>query len=952
MTSINEIQDFISQKKYVIAIDQSISFMKEAMQIEDKENLSLVLEIINAICDKTDITIEKTLSTVRLLLDYTEYWVKQDALEICEKLFKNIANPQKFDFLIEKIEEKLFDSDKKVREAAVSLVSLILTKSFTQYPGLYLTFSRMFEDHSWTVRAKALEGVIKFLKPESNPSSEMIDAFLENNFTLLRDPDEEVRGLAAEVLRALCYHMHPTKIIDTLTPVLKDVDWAIREKSVWIIGEIGHISFEELIPLFKILIMLFTDEVMIIQTKVIDAFVKIGKYNGPDLLSLFLPFINELEDDINQGISETLIYISLEHTRVMLPALISQLHNNLAAIRHLIGNCLMKIYMETPDGIEEELFRMFQRIMTGDWRQRLKEINLLGNLTFILRIHSIAIWTTINLLKAQESESDLDVVDEIKSSLSKIRNVFENIDKDIEEVERKKKFYYEEMDILQKLPQKLRTKAEDTIRTKKFNKAEILLEEEGNQISERINEFEERLLNSEFKRFSVDVLQDFADIKEEIYENVSDVKSVMYNIICDSRVNYIEHLEKIINNTKDRISVLSAEYESVKQFQIEFQDIAGEEDSKKTETFLKNISSLREKIYKLEFDIGQIWLNNLEFKEFLKEITLLWIEIKIEIQQYLSSTFQKFRQIHGKTAADGKVSSLKKKISFEFLNREMQNQIIQAIQSQRDVLSRFDKITAPVYEELKKHNFKEAKYLVNLTINNLHSQIENYNNEINNIYQEIDNINLPISTANNIRQNLNNWNEVKDTTLKQVQSFKNEIETQILKEEIKEYLNFMNPIPLKQLSKIISIKMDVLQEKLFELIKSHEIHAEIRNNELIQPEKGFEEKFLSFFRKIEIIGTKLEFSLRIYNPTKFFINNVNLIFTFPEYLKIKTNESDPNEIYIREFEPKAIRLIHWNFKIEQSKNKRYDLQKFLLNVSYHNPFNEITTFIKEMDIIL
>jgi hypothetical protein len=163
----------------------------------------------------------------------------------------------------------------------------------------------------------------------------------------------------------------------------------------------------------------------------------------------------------------------------------------------------------------------------------------------------------------------------------------------------------------------------------------------------------------------------------------------------------------------------------------------------------------------------------------------------------------------------------------------------------------------------------------------------------------------------------------------------------------------MNPIPIDQLSKEVNINPSELKEKLFALIKDHTIIAEISEDQLIQPSRPHGEFLINFYRKVEIIGNKIIFSLRIYNPTKFFVHDVGLVFLFPQFLKYLPENSDPTDIFIQEFEPEAIRIIHWHFKIELPVDKKkFELKKWLLSINYKNPFNKLTMIQKEMDIIL
>ncbi|UYP47672.1 hypothetical protein NEF87_003957 [Candidatus Lokiarchaeum ossiferum] len=952
----DDIDNQISSKQYDKAVDLIGSLLMEHVFHKSEKFLAKCLELINIICDKTNYTVDTITEFIAPLLDHEEYWVRQDVLGILKKIYPSVSLG-KFDSLIEKCEAKLFDPDKKVREIAVSLVATIIKKSYTDYPDIYLTYCRMFDDDSWKVRAKSLEGVLEFLTPESNPPVDLINALKENLTHLFKDPDEEIRGFASEVMKALCFHMESDEIITILQPILEDDDWEIREKGIWIIGEIGYLYFSEFEVLFNIMISLFSDQIMMIQTKVIDAFVKIGKTQSKNLFRLFLDYLSSICNiaeckDQEDGISETLIFISLQNMKKLLPILIIELQNPIQIIRDIIANCLLKIYMEKPDAFEEELYKMFQGLDPEDWRQRKQHISLVGDLAYILHIQSVAIWTAINLKNWQSLEKDLDVLDEIENSLSKIKNVYENIDTEIQEVEKRKISFYKGLDKFQSLSTNLRGKTEQLIIKKKFNDAEVLLEEEGNRISEKLNEFEKILYESEFKRFSVDILQDFKEIKEEILENISDIKAVMFNQICDGRAEYLEDLQDVVKNIEESILDVKNDYQFVLNLEKKIENLDYQNDPSKIESFLDRISHIREKLYTLEFKIGQTWLNNLEFKEFLKEVTIYWVDVKIEVQQYIGNIFQKFNLLQSEIdGTNGEYSDLKRKITFNFLNSNLQNIILQAVQSQRDVLERFDSITEPIYQEIKKRRFKEAHHLVSLTINNLYNTIENYNKEINHIYNDLDKINLSAEALAEVRNYVNNWADVKDSLIEKIRSFQKEVEDELFIQEVREYLKYMNPIPLDRLEKALSIQKKHLKDRLFALIEDRTLHAEIHNEELIIPERPLGENLLSFSRKVEIIGSRITFNLRIYNPTKFFLNDMGLIFIFPEFLNLQKEDSDLTEIFIREFEPEAIRVIQWNFRLEKQNEKKYEVKKWLLNVSYRNPFDEITTFQKEMEII-
>ena len=306
--------------------------------------------------------------------------------------------------------------------------------------------------------------------------------------------------------------------------------------------------------------------------------------------------------------------------------------------------------------------------------------------------------------------------------------------------------------LLQKLPQELRNKVEELIAAKKYNEAEILLEELGIASLEKINKFEHSLNESEFKRFNVEMIEDWSDIKEEILEELSDVKSFEFSKVGEGRSEYLQDLEKIVETINARIEILRSEFENSKESKNYLQESLRNEDTQYTEQFLEGISALREKVYNLEYDLGQIWLNNLEFKDFLKDITISWINVKIEIQQFLAGVIQEFNMMRVAGSEEAaNTGGLKQKITFEFLNQQFQNAVMQAIQNQRELLEKFSSYVKPINDELGKRKFDEARRLLELTINNVHTSIETSSRDIDRIYEEIDKIDIPIKDANEIR---------------------------------------------------------------------------------------------------------------------------------------------------------------------------------------------------------
>ncbi len=791
--------------------------------------------------------------------------------------------------------------------------------------------------------------------PSITPPKNLLRAIQANFFKLIRDPDEEIRGLTTEAINSLSFHLPGSDMVDLVLPILGDTDWEIREKGIWIVGEIGSRFFDDFTLIFHKLVAMFADAIMMIQTKTIDAFVKIGKSHGKELLGFFRNIMEEnvLSQDIIQGISESTIFYTLQNIREFLPSLIQELNNPFQKFRDFVGECLIKIYIEKSDAFEEELARMYQNLDPEDWRQRRKIIKLLGDLSYILHIKSVAVWTTINLQNWQKEEKDLDVLDEIEISLLKIHNIFDDIDQDIQEIENQRQGFYENIESFQKYVQTMRIEAERLVDHYQFQKAELYMENESKNIAEKLNDSEQILNNSEFRRFSVEIVQDFKEIKDEVLDNISDVKYIILSRIADGRDAYLIELQGEIDKLINKINQMKLQFGHIQEIEALISPNTLQINPEVTEKLLEEISEVRKQLYTLEFDIGQLWTRNIEFKEALKEVTLFWVDVKIEVQQYLATAVYRFENIGSKIEVqDEDQSRLKKKITVDFLSGNLQKIVLQAVQNIQDMLEAFSKITEPIYTEIKKKHFAEARNLVEMTLNNIQNSVAEYDSEIDRAYHKIKDLDVIPSEQSEFKNLITKWEDVKQHLTQRLGTYREDVDAEILGAEIQEYLSYMNPLSLIQLNRVYNMEIEELKAMVFNLIKNHKLKAEIRNNSLVQPSRPLGESFLQLQRKVEIIGSKIIFDLRIRNPTTFFMNDMSLIFIYPPFLKLIAEKSDPVEIIVRDFEPESVRAVRWMFKLEKSREKRYELNKWLLNINYKNPFGRTSSIEREMEIIL
>jgi len=96
---IKEINKLIEKKRYDSAIELTNSYISEALSDEKKDLLEILLGILNNICDKSDHTVISSLERINHLLDHSEYWIRQESLQILKKLY--LIQPHNFDELID-----------------------------------------------------------------------------------------------------------------------------------------------------------------------------------------------------------------------------------------------------------------------------------------------------------------------------------------------------------------------------------------------------------------------------------------------------------------------------------------------------------------------------------------------------------------------------------------------------------------------------------------------------------------------------------------------------------------------------------------------------------------------------------------------------------------------------------------------------------------------------------
>ena len=110
------------------------------------------------------------------------------------------------------------------------------------------------------------------------------------------------------------------------------------------------------------------------------------------------------------------------------------------------------------------------------------------------------------------------------------------------------------------------------------------------------------------------------------------------------------------------------------------------------------------------------------------------------------------------------------------------------------------------------------------------------------------------------------------------------ISQDIFLSRIRSLQKLINPIPIKSLSKKFKMSNDEIIEKLLTLIENGMLIGRIKDEFLYLPEHTEKfENILTLTKKIEIIGNYINLKVRLRNNTRFFLQDLMVLFSFLIY---------------------------------------------------------------------
>ncbi|MFX1277753.1 MAG: sister chromatid cohesion protein PDS5, partial [Promethearchaeota archaeon] len=447
------IEKMISQGHYEKAAQELFDIIEEFGDVEVKYKS---LSLLNQICDKSPSIALNVVKKISEFINNDNSWIRLITLEIMYQI--SMYRPNLLISLINKLKARLYDQDSSVRRLSVKIVgNLILSLHIDrdEMHDLIDEFTEKLMDNDWKVKLN----VIKILHRIINQDySKLRD--LEPLFSIiilnLRDEDEDVARSAAELLNVIgTYFLSKEKVFYVLLNLLYNEENRVKELIIWLFGEIGKEKSSEIIPIIPKLIKLLSEDDYRIQVKVIDALVKIADNNFDQIwLSLINFLINISDKDYRANLAHTLFHICQKKIPVVFNYIFEELENPSKNVRDAIALVFRRLFEEYQIDIENEITKILYKLDSKFWRERKKTILLLQNICLILNNEKIAIWITIELEKALNSENDSDVNNEINNALTKLKAKFHNIDNKIEQIKNELLLIQEKISTFQKIPTK------------------------------------------------------------------------------------------------------------------------------------------------------------------------------------------------------------------------------------------------------------------------------------------------------------------------------------------------------------------------------------------------------------------------------------------------------------------------------------------------------------------
>ncbi len=938
----------------------------------NKEIIYKTLSLLSLVCDKSPAISLKTIKSIEKFISDSDSWIRLVSVEILYQI--SMFRPNLMLELLNKIRARLYDHDVSVRRITVKLMgNLILSLHIDseELKDLIEEFNEKLMENDWKVKFHVMKTIKKILNQDYTKIRDL-EPLLSMVIVNLRDEDDDVARGAADLLKNLgTYFLSKDKIFYVLLNLLYNEKPRVKELIIWLFGEIGKEKSSEIIPIIPKLIKLLNKNDYRIQLKVVESLVNIAQNNFDQIWSNIINSLDTSDHELRNNLINAMYHLGQTHIDEIFPYIFEELENPSENIREGIALVFKRLFEEYQIEIENEIIKILYSLESKYWRERKKTITLLSNICFILKNHKLAVWIAIEFNKALSRERDYEVKEELMLCISKIKETFKNIDKHIEEIDNKLSSFHEKIVEFRKIPAQFRNILNSYIEDFKFNETEIQLNTRYDEILKKINKFNNIINTFEFKRLAFELLEEWEETKVQIIDELSIIKGFISEICEEQRDNFRSTLENKIKILDDRIDVLSSQFDFVKSNNLNFNletDLSDfiTDDEKDTDEKFAYITQIRKNMFRLDVNIRELLIHNLEFDEIFKELIRKWIAVKIEIQKYLNDFDRQIKVVKDTIVNDyfnvqetSNLSDIKSGINNEIAVQILQGHIVSVISHGIEVIRKFNDNFEEFHPKLNflinKNEFSNVQKLIDMKSNQLQTFISETENQIESIIgKELDNNVFNLF----VRPYLDKWNDSKELIVNKLHYFNRKFEDKLILSQIKYYLKIMNPIKLDLLSSYMSLEIDFLKEMILKFIKQEKLKAKIINDTLfsrVVEEYIQDSQTLLFFKNIKTIGNKIYLNFKLNNPSNYNYKDLQISLAFPNYLKFLKKESFPKYLHLNELKTGNIFKFNYVLKIDRSVRKNLldpRADEINLKVYYKDPFNIQRKMAKKINLLL
>ncbi len=977
MLDLGRVESLISNCSYDESYKELSEIIENTPNRANKELIYKSLSLLNLISDKTPLLSEKIVKLIDSFITDSDSWIRLVSLEILFQI--SMYRPNLLIDLIEKIRSRLFDQDPPVRRLAVKLIGnlvLSLHIDVEELQELIQEFTERLMDNDWKVKLHVIKTLQKILNQDYTKIKDL-EPLLSIVIVNLRDKDEDVARSAAELLKTLgMYFLSKEKTFYVLLNLLYNEEPRVQELIVWLFGEIGREKSSEIIPIIPKLIKLLEGDDYRIQAKIIDALVNIAENNFDQIWSNLINSVDTSNFDYRNNLVNAIYQVAQKNVPEIISYTFDELENPSKNVRESVAVVFKRLYEEYQIEIENEIAKILYSLESAYWRERNKTVNLLQNICFILNNKKIAVWITIELTEAFEREKDGDLKKQLTSALNQIKSNFKDIDTTIKKIKDELELLNDKIEDFQKIPAEFREKMNSNLEDFRFNYTEIQLNNIYDGILKKIKNLDKRLNKFEYKRLAFDLIEEWEETKVQILDEIAIIKGFISELYEEKKEEFVADLKRKTQLFEDRINILKAQFDTIKEYKFNdnldatLSSFIIQKDVNLDEKF-QNITQIRKNLFKIDVDIREQLINNLEFDEIYKELLKKWVAAKIEIQEYLSDLDRQIKitkerivsqyldqKYPTKVEDTAKISGLNDALAFQLFQSHLESIISQGIEGFKKFNNNFDNYNSKLELLIKKNDFSQANQLIQMNT----TQIQNFIEEID---KQIDNIvgNENIFEDNNkfnlyVRPYVNKWNASKELLITKLKGFTKKNYDKLYLSQIRHYLRLMNPIKLDLLSSYMKLDLDRLKELILKFINKNDLDANIINDVIYSQEIESdlsESKSILFFKSIKTIGNKIYLYFKLNNPSNFDFKDLQIYLKVPKNLKFMKKESFPKFLHVNELKQGNIFQFSYVLKLNKEVPISGDnplSYEIKLMIYYKDPFNLTRKTIKKLDVLL